>query len=341
MLLNMFSSMPLHLPKQKKKHKNSIQTLISLCWRAINPFRTIVVARCTTSMDGALEWNGDAINRREDGWINATEMCKANGKEWYEFFRTESCKKYLAALHRGNPGARDSDLPYETLGGSKRGTWVHPNLAIELARWVSPEFSVFVNQSFIKAYENQSNILPGTLEEDFAKATALAGLVEYAGGSKKDSVALSLTVLAKKYPEDRKLLLDNNRLLGPQPEDWGNVTEVKCKVEDNLSETIFKVVLDNMKRLKWISTLHTSHAINILLIKMDYQWRKEYKVATNECAWVTTERGQALGKIVDRPAINSETYRTAPQLMWRTEQVAADICRFIVNNQDDLLVEVY
>ena len=49
-------------------------------------------------MDSSLVWNDTPIHKRANGWINATEMCKANGKLWYAFFRSDRCQSYVKAL---------------------------------------------------------------------------------------------------------------------------------------------------------------------------------------------------------------------------------------------------
>lgn len=102
-------------------------------------------------------WNGTPIQRRTtDGYVNATAMCKANGKLWSDFWRTNRCTEYLEALSgtMGNPIVGPKGL-VQTREGNGGGTWVHPDVATELARWISPAFSVFVNQWFREAVEGQ------------------------------------------------------------------------------------------------------------------------------------------------------------------------------------------
>jgi hypothetical protein len=101
-------------------------------------------------------WNNTPISRRAaDGYVNATAMCKANGKLWADFWRTDRCTQYLEALSgvMGNPITGPKGLVQAQRGGNDQGTWVHPDVATELARWISPSFSVFVNQWFREEYE--------------------------------------------------------------------------------------------------------------------------------------------------------------------------------------------
>lgn len=83
--------------------------------------------------------------RRIDGYINATAMCKAANKRWNHYTSVEATTKFFAEL------SAVTGLPVTVLAQSKygghptdQGTWVHPQAAIHLAMWCSPKFSVIV-----------------------------------------------------------------------------------------------------------------------------------------------------------------------------------------------------
>ncbi len=98
-------------------------------------------------------WNGTPIARRtSDGYVNATAMCKANGKQWNDYWRTDRATTYLEAL-----GA-ETGIPVSTLclslkGGARQGTWVHPQVAVELARWISAPFAVWMDSWFLESVQ--------------------------------------------------------------------------------------------------------------------------------------------------------------------------------------------
>ncbi len=97
-------------------------------------------------------WNGTPISRRiTDGYVNATAMCKANGKQWNDYFRLDGTARYLEALS-GSTGIPVDRLFYSVITGpnDSRGTWVHPNMAVETARWISAPFAVWMNQWFLE-----------------------------------------------------------------------------------------------------------------------------------------------------------------------------------------------
>jgi len=75
------------------------------------------------------------IQMREDGYINATELCKAGGKLYKNYIRNETTKEYIQALQTVAQ-MRAAELIQTKQGGTNQGTWVHRKVAIHLARWI-------------------------------------------------------------------------------------------------------------------------------------------------------------------------------------------------------------
>ena len=105
-----------------------------------------------TTQDGQLAlvphtYQGSLISQRAvDGFINATAMCKAAGKEWNHYSSNATTKAFLLAL-KGSPGMSGDPIQSIMNGANEgRGTWVHPQVAVHLAQWLSPEFAVKVSQ---------------------------------------------------------------------------------------------------------------------------------------------------------------------------------------------------
>ena len=81
--------------------------------------------------------------RREDGYIDATAMCHAAGRDFYDYERLKSTKAFLRefSLKPGIPGFRPIQKVSEGFPARKR-TWVHPEVAMDLGQWISPKFKV-------------------------------------------------------------------------------------------------------------------------------------------------------------------------------------------------------
>ena len=76
--------------------------------------------------------------------INATQMCKAAGKKWNNYFKIDGTKDYLQALE-SNAHIRALELIKVDVGGNHSGTFVHRLVAVHLAQWLSPSFAVQVS----------------------------------------------------------------------------------------------------------------------------------------------------------------------------------------------------
>jgi hypothetical protein len=103
----------------------------------------------------AREWNGHPIQRRQmDGYVNATAMCKANGKHLPHYLANGRTTEYLQALS-GSVGI-PTDLLKVSIGTGPnhlRGTWIHPRLAVDLARWISPAFAVWMDGWLLEQFQ--------------------------------------------------------------------------------------------------------------------------------------------------------------------------------------------
>lgn len=91
---------------------------------------------------------GDLVCQRpSDGYINATAMCQATGKRFHDYNRIGPTQAFMAAL-AAETGKPVTELVQTLTGGSPdlQGTWVHPQVAINLATWCSPVFAVQVSK---------------------------------------------------------------------------------------------------------------------------------------------------------------------------------------------------
>ena len=84
--------------------------------------------------------------REIDGFINITNLCKAGGKEFKSWNRLDKTKKFLEVLSSSVKIHTDEIIKYESGSIHERSTWAHPQVAINIAQWISPEFDVLVSK---------------------------------------------------------------------------------------------------------------------------------------------------------------------------------------------------
>ena len=94
------------------------------------------------------------IPLREDGYIHATQLCKAAGKRIYDWLRLKETKELqnniqLSVEKSVSPNLASQKLIEVYKGNTSKytqGTWIHPDLGLNLAQWCSPSFSVQVSK---------------------------------------------------------------------------------------------------------------------------------------------------------------------------------------------------
>ena len=93
--------------------------------------------------------NGAVIPQRpQDGYINATVLCQNAGKLFADYRRLSQTNEFLDELSL-DMGIPISNLVQVIRGRGDRiaqGTWVHPQVAINLGQWLSPTFAVQVSK---------------------------------------------------------------------------------------------------------------------------------------------------------------------------------------------------
>jgi len=109
-----------------------------------------------------LTYNGQNITQRPDGYVNATQMCQANGKQIGDWLKTQDAERYMNAI------STVTNIPLTDLikkikpdvnKGIGGGTWIHPKLAIKLARWISVEFELWCDEHIKTLMEGGSTSL--------------------------------------------------------------------------------------------------------------------------------------------------------------------------------------
>jgi hypothetical protein len=83
--------------------------------------------------------------REEDGYINVSNLCKAGGKQFKHWNSIDKTKAFLKVLSSSVGISTNELIKYKSGSNSERATWVHPQVAINIAQWISPEFDVKVS----------------------------------------------------------------------------------------------------------------------------------------------------------------------------------------------------
>lgn len=100
----------------------------------------------TTSIE-VFEYNGSPVAFDFGGpsmFINATQMAKPFGKEPYAYLRTAQTKEFLRAVADANDCTEGSLV--RAVNGDGGGTWLHKDVALDFARWLSAPFALWCDR---------------------------------------------------------------------------------------------------------------------------------------------------------------------------------------------------
>ena len=90
--------------------------------------------------------NNQIIEFREsDNYINATQLCKAGGKKFSHWYNLESTKELINMVESKTGISTFNLIDKVNVNEYIQGTWMYPDLAIQLAQWLSPEFAIQIS----------------------------------------------------------------------------------------------------------------------------------------------------------------------------------------------------
>lgn len=132
--------------------------------------------------------------------VNATEMAKSFGKTTKDWLRTNASSEFinsLSAVRQICP----SQLVVVKKGNSnefEQGTWMHEDVALEFARWLSPAFAIWCNDRIKELLKYGMTATQPTLDEMV---------------NNPDLVIRMATQLKKEREEKARLEAENKRII--------------------------------------------------------------------------------------------------------------------------------
>lgn len=114
-------------------------------------------------------YNGASITFQtgEATMVNATEMAKPFGKVAKDWLKNSQTQAFLSILSKGRKIPL-AEMVIVTKGGNNPGTWMHEDVALEFARWLSPQFAIWCNDRIKELMRYGVTATPAAIESILA-----------------------------------------------------------------------------------------------------------------------------------------------------------------------------
>jgi phage antirepressor YoqD-like protein len=132
--------------------------------------------------------NGDVM-------VNATEMAKPFGKSPSEYLRLPSTRKLIEAV-MGKSRIDENQLVKTLRGGNIQGTWIHEDIALDFAQWLSVDFKLWCNDRIKELLKHGLTATTGTIEDLL---------------NNPDTLIKTLEVLKSERAEKERLQIQNQK----------------------------------------------------------------------------------------------------------------------------------
>lgn len=133
----------------------------------------------TTNQIFQYHGNPISFHKGDNLMVNATQMAKPFNKSPKDFLKTEQSKRFIEALSEVKK-ILSSDLVKVTYGNNG-GTWMHEDVALEFARWLSPAFAIWCNDR-IKELLMKGTVSTRTTQTDYTCNENTHGSVDNLSG---------------------------------------------------------------------------------------------------------------------------------------------------------------
>lgn len=157
------------------------------------------------------QYNGSPITfqKGDSVMVNATQMAKSFGKEPKFWLMNQSTTDYLNELSKVR-NLTLTDLVQVTKGGNNPGTWMHEDVALEFARWLSPAFAIWCNDRIKELLQYGMTATQPTLEQMINNPDLVISLATQLKSEREEKQRLALEV--QKKEQEKQSIIEETKL---------------------------------------------------------------------------------------------------------------------------------
>lgn len=171
-------------------------------------------------------YNGSEItfSKGDNVLVNATQMAKPFNKRCNDFISLKSTNELICSLS-AKTGIPATDLVSVNQGGTNQGTWMHEDLALVFAQWLSPGFYLWCNDRIKELLHYGMTATQPTLEQMISNP----------------DLVISLATQLKHERTEKELLAKHNAKLQPKADFADAAFATDDKVDIGMAAKILKL----------------------------------------------------------------------------------------------------
>ena len=139
-----------------------------------------IIIKQITSFESLTLNNIVITSRSKDNYINATQLCQAGNKKFSHWYCLNNTKQLINELasDTGIPALELIDVKKGNSSNITQGSWIHPDLAVQLIQWISPKFAIQVSKWIRKLLTDNKVEINVKLQKDNKLKDARIKLLE-------------------------------------------------------------------------------------------------------------------------------------------------------------------
>jgi hypothetical protein len=209
--------------------------------------------------------------RKKDGYILASSLCNAGGKEFNKYYKLKRTKKLVKKMAKEQ---NNDEIVIMKKGGNlnSRGSWIHPLLAINLCQWISVDFAYWAAIT-LKKYINGEPELLEEIVNNYHKIHKNNDL---------QKVLKELDKIKKLNEQKDQLLEEKDQLLEKKDEKIDTLKNDMLDMKLQMEELIGHAKNTNKKVDKSHKVIKTIKKQNTKITKQNKQISKKLDIAVED-----------------------------------------------------------
>ena len=208
----------------------------------------------------------------ENGFINATHMCKGNDKkkirQWSDNHTSKAIMNTLSSVTNDGYPSLTNPIKYMIKSNSipiLRGTYFHPKLIPHVAMWYSPQYAIKVSEIMIQYHVKEANDAHAkAIKAKDMEISDMVNRFDIATKENRDHFNKAMALSEKRYKKLLEKLDDANYINADSNNKLSNIKEEVLIVKEEVSLVTKKLNISTQDRVPKTANLNKLSELTII-----------------------------------------------------------------------------